>query len=127
MPTSNPARIRSIYRALLRELPPRPILSSPRSPLHQRLRDTFQSPSETSSSPTSPSPAAHQQQYEQHHAEQLVAYLRAQRTYTTLLERYNPTMGIDEAERVRLSARRVGVNLPREYGSGGEGEGESGK
>lgn len=34
----------------------------------------------------------------------------------TLLERYNPGMGMDEAERVRLSARRIGVELPAEYG-----------
>lgn len=29
-----------------------------------------------------------------------------------LLERYNPGMNMDEEERVRLSARRVGLNLP---------------
>lgn len=34
----------------------------------------------------------------------------------TLLERYNPGMNMDEAERVRLSARRIGVELPEEYG-----------
>jgi hypothetical protein len=32
-----------------------------------------------------------------------------------LLERYNPGMGMTEEERVRLSARRVGINLPIEY------------
>jgi hypothetical protein len=32
-----------------------------------------------------------------------------------LLERYNPGMGMTEEERVRLSARRVGINLPVEY------------
>jgi len=44
-----------------------------------------------------------------------VLYLRAQRMYNTLLQRYNPGMGMDEEERVRLSARRVGMNLPIEY------------
>jgi ATP synthase assembly factor FMC1 len=39
----------------------------------------------------------------------------AQRTYLTLIERYNPGMGMSEEERVRLSARRVGMNLPVEY------------
>ena len=48
-------------------------------------------------------------------AEQLVGYLRAQRQYATLLERYNPGMGMDEEERVRLTARRVGMDLPVEY------------
>ncbi|KAJ4306003.1 hypothetical protein N0V88_000794 [Collariella sp. IMI 366227] len=54
-------------------------------------------------------------------AEQYLAYLRAQRTYVTLIERYNPGMGMDEEERVRLSARRVGMDLPKEY-ENGEGE-----
>lgn len=32
--------------------------------------------------------------------------------YATLLERYNPGMSMDEEEKVRLSARRVGMDLP---------------
>jgi len=51
-------------------------------------------------------------------AEQFVAYLKAQRMYTTLVERYNPGMGMEEEERVRLTARRVGMDLPAEYKSG---------
>ena len=37
--------------------------------------------------------------------------------YTVLLERYNPGIGsmMDEDERTRLTARRVGINLPEEY------------
>ena len=35
--------------------------------------------------------------------------------YATLLERYNPGMNMDEEERVRLTARRVGMDLPEEY------------
>ena len=35
--------------------------------------------------------------------------------HSTLLERYNPCMGMTEEERVRLSARRVGMNLPVEF------------
>ena len=31
-----------------------------------------------------------------------------------LLERYNPGMGMDEEERVRLTARRVGRDLPED-------------
>ncbi|KAK4444696.1 ATP synthase assembly factor FMC1, mitochondrial [Podospora aff. communis PSN243] len=108
----NPNKLRSLYRALLRELPPRPILGAPRSPLHKSLHDTFSS---------------HQQQLQSRpeltvaQAEQFVQYLKAQRTYTTLVERYNPGMGMDEEERVRLTARRVGMDLPVEYESG-EGE-----
>lgn len=41
--------------------------------------------------------------------------------YATLIERYNPGMGMSEEERVRLSARRIGMNLPVEF-DGGEGK-----
>lgn len=42
--------------------------------------------------------------------------------YTTLLERYNPGMSFDEEERVRLTARRVGMEMPAEwYGKKGSG------
>jgi hypothetical protein len=44
--------------------------------------------------------------------------------YATLIERYNPGMGMSEEERVRLSARRIGMNLPAEYEVP---EGEEGK
>ncbi|KAF3068290.1 hypothetical protein GL218_08323 [Daldinia childiae] len=101
---SKPSQLRSLYRSLLRELPPKPLPSSSsqvRSPLHQQLRQSF------SNDPP------HEHVVAQ--ADQLVRYLQAQRQYTTLLERYNPGMGMDEEERVRLSARRVGMDLPVEY------------
>lgn len=42
---------------------------------------------------------------------EVLSYLKNQRTYSELLERYNP--GLDEGqERMRLSARRVGLELP---------------
>lgn len=46
--------------------------------------------------------------------------MQAQRTFATLLERYNPGMGMSEEERVRLTARRVGMELPVEFGGSGE-------
>lgn len=101
MSTSTAPRLRALYRSFLRELPPRPILSKTPSPLHQRLREHFRPEK-------SPEQAVAQ-------AEQYLAYIRAQRTYVTLLERYNPGMGMDEEERVRLTARRVGMNLPVEF------------
>lgn len=94
-----PARLRALYRALLRELPPRPVLRAPRPALHTRLRAAF-----AAAAPTSPAAAAE--------ADQLVAYLRAQRQYVALIERYNPGMDMDDEERVRLTARRVGMDLP---------------
>ncbi|KAL7811463.1 hypothetical protein V8C44DRAFT_358263 [Trichoderma aethiopicum] len=108
---SSPATLRSLYRSLLRELPPRPILSSPRTPLHHRIRSSFAADgSPSSSSPASASPPADQHQVDLGH--QLVAYLRAQRMYVTLIERYNPGMDMDQTERIRLTARRVGMDLP---------------
>jgi ATP synthase assembly factor FMC1 len=59
---------------------------------------------------------------EAQHADQYIQYIRAQRMYVTLLERYNPGMGMDEEERVRLSARRVGMNMPVEFGGKKGGE-----
>lgn len=44
--------------------------------------------------------------------EQFVAYVQAQRQYLSLLERYNPGMNMTEEERTRLTARRVGMDLP---------------
>lgn len=100
---ASPANLRSLYRSLLRELPPRPILASPRSPLHHRIRSTF----DVSSESQAPSPEHHA-----HLAHQLVTYLRAQRMYVTLVERYNPGMEMPQDERIRLTARRVGMDLP---------------
>ena len=54
--------------------------------------------------------------------EQYVHYLKAQRMYTTLIERYNPGMNMGEEERVRLTARRVGMELPTELQHGGGGK-----
>ena len=108
-PSSTHAR--SLYRSLLRELPPRPILRAPRSSLHNRLRESFSSPNTpraTATKTTNPDSEAAR-------AEQLVAYLRSQRSYVALIERYNPGMNMDEEERIRLTARRVGMDLPLQY------------
>ncbi|KAK8045402.1 hypothetical protein PG993_005426 [Apiospora rasikravindrae] len=108
--SSSQATLRSLYRNLLRELPPRP--GQPRSLLHHRLRESFSSQASSSSSSQQqqphPSIAAEQ-------TDQFLQYLKAQRQYVTLIERYNPGMGMDEEERTRLTARRVGMDLPVEY------------
>lgn len=98
---ATPFKLRSLYRSFLRELPIRP--RSQRSPLQVRIRKTIASDSATP--------------IEQ--AEQFLQYVKAQRMYATLLERYNPGMNMDEEERVRLTARRVGMDLPEEYVIGG--------
>ncbi|KAL8783559.1 MAG: hypothetical protein Q9213_004549 [Squamulea squamosa] len=101
---SNSARARSLYRSLLRELPQRP-LSAP-SLVQQRIRTIIA---------TQPLEDARLQMDQ---AEQYIQYARAQRMYTTLLERYNPGMQMDEEERVRLTARRVGMDLPDDFVKG---------
>lgn len=106
----NPSSIRSIYRSFLRALPARQhILSSDPTPLHQTLRAQFRGQQQQQQQQQPPSPRTIEQ------ARQYAAYFSAQRTYTALLERYNPGMGMDQDERVRLSARRVGMNLPLEF------------
>ncbi|KAI9810710.1 MAG: hypothetical protein M1826_003470 [Phylliscum demangeonii] len=113
--TLAPARLRSLYRAFLRELPPRS---------HGSSQNTARA----------------------HRAEQYLVYLRAQRTYLSLLERYNPGLAMDagreqagagpgpgrssrrrgsaaaaaavgelDRERVVATARRVGMRLPQVY------------
>ncbi|ORY35058.1 hypothetical protein BCR39DRAFT_556558 [Naematelia encephala] len=42
-------------------------------------------------------------------------FLRASRIHAELLKRYNPTFDMTEEERVRASARRVGLDTPVEY------------
>lgn len=102
MPTTvAPAHLRALYRSFLRELPSRRLKSSP---VQKRIRTAFTSP-----------PSGSPQQVAVEHAQQYLQYLKAQRMYATLLERYNPGMNMDEEERVRLTARRVGFELPEDY------------
>jgi ATP synthase assembly factor FMC1, mitochondrial len=99
MSSTSPS-IRTIYRSFLRELPPRPILTSrSERPLHNHLRELMRTQNSAAMA-------------------QCVAYLRAQRTYAELLERYNPGLGMDEEDRIRLTARRVGMDMPVEYDAG---------
>ena len=51
-------------------------------------------------------------------------YLRSQRQYISLIERYNPGMNMKEEDRVRLTARRVGMDLPPEFMKDGGGKAE---
>lgn len=44
--------------------------------------------------------------------------------YATLVARYNPGMDMDQEERVRLTARRVGMDLPVENDFGASKEEE---
>jgi ATP synthase assembly factor FMC1 len=124
-------QLKSLYRRLLRELPApgtttttaavpknsKPSHLSHPTPVKHRIRSTIQS---TTTSTKKASEIHHIQV-----TEQFVQYLKAQRTYATLVERYNPGMNMNDGERVRLSARRIGMNLPVEFETerdGGEGK-----
>jgi len=108
MATPTPTKLRSLYRSFLRELPSRPLSRTSRTPLQARIRESVTSDRSTT--------------LEQ--ADQFLQYVKAQRMYATLLERYNPGMNMDEEERVRLTARRVGMELPQEFSYADvEGEG----
>ncbi|TVY49174.1 ATP synthase assembly factor fmc1, mitochondrial [Lachnellula occidentalis] len=107
---ATPTKLRSIYRSFLREMPSRSLSERSRSPLQKRIRNTIASESATP--------------VEQ--AEQFLHYVKAQRMYATLLERYNPGMNMEEEERVRLTARRVGMELPEEYTISGTDDGSGG-
>ncbi|OQN98452.1 hypothetical protein B0A48_15722 [Cryoendolithus antarcticus] len=107
--------VRSLYRRFLRELPARsPSLLANPSPIQRHLRQDFTAAlhdTSTSLSHQAGKPVAARL----HEAEQYLLYVKSQRVYATLLERYNPGMNMGEEDRVRLSARRVGINLPEEY------------
>src|SRR5262249_22008048 len=105
--------LRSLYRRLLRELPSKPspqpnqprqtLLSAP-SPLQKHIRNQISAVAQHQNT-QSAVPRIQE-------AEQFIQYVQAQRMYATLLERYNPGMNMDEEERVRLTARRVGMEMP---------------
>ncbi|RMZ90417.1 hypothetical protein DV736_g2353, partial [Chaetothyriales sp. CBS 134916] len=112
------AEARALYRSILRELPPRTPIMVPSS-IRASIRKHFTSPPPQQADATATK--AYQLARRQE-AEQFIQYLKAQRMYGALLERYNPGMGMDQEERVRLSARRVGMDLPEEWKEGGGGK-----
>ncbi|EME85196.1 uncharacterized protein MYCFIDRAFT_46624 [Pseudocercospora fijiensis CIRAD86] len=109
-PSTQAVRARSLYRRLLRELPARSpsILANP-SPVQKHIRSDFANAPNSASLQHQASKPADRRLDE---AEQYVQYLASQRVYTTLLERYNPGMNMTQEDRVRLTARRVGMDLP---------------
>ncbi|KAL4806865.1 hypothetical protein BDV18DRAFT_120635 [Aspergillus unguis] len=117
---SSTTTAKSTYRAILRELPRRS-LSSP-TPLHNRIREAFRNPAQSNTTSGSTSASASELEAEGGQArrvaqaEQFAQYAKAQRMYAMLVDRYNPGHLMDEEERVRLTARRVGLDLPELHG-----------
>lgn len=106
---------RVLYRHLLRELPP---LTAQRTMLHHTLRQSFTSPPSSSNS----SIGIYAAKPPGERAKQFLKYLQSQRSYVALLERYNPALAaggeMDLAEHARLTARRVGLDMPTGPGRG---------
>lgn len=46
------------------------------------------------------------------HLKDVAAFINNQREYDELIERYNPGANISQEERVKLTANRVGLNVP---------------
>ncbi|KAG2369865.1 hypothetical protein BDR07DRAFT_1266208 [Suillus spraguei] len=52
-------------------------------------------------------------QHFQHDMQNALTFLRSQREYKALLERYNPLVDLTAEERIEATARRVGLNMPK--------------
>ncbi|SAM64434.1 related to FMC1-mitochondrial matrix protein, required for assembly of F1F0 ATP synthase [Ustilago bromivora] len=51
-------------------------------------------------------------EFRQQNLENLHVFLKNKALHAELLQRYNPTTGMTEEERIRLTARRVGLDVP---------------
>ncbi|KAI0356582.1 hypothetical protein OH77DRAFT_1495384 [Trametes cingulata] len=47
-----------------------------------------------------------------HDMRNAATFLRSQRMHKTLLERYNPLLGLSTEERIKKTAHRVGLDMP---------------
>ncbi|KAN0124537.1 hypothetical protein V8E52_002186, partial [Russula decolorans] len=47
-----------------------------------------------------------------HKTQNVITFLRSQRMYKTLLDRYNPLVDLTAEERIEATAHRVGLNMP---------------
>lgn len=126
MATSSQTQLRSLYRRFLRELPARsPSLLANPSPIQHTIRSDFATASPSTATASldhqirSKSTAARLQE-----GEQLLQYVKNQRVYVTLLERYNPGMNMAEEDRTRMTARRVGMEMPIEMMKGNKPKGD---
>ncbi|KAK6332711.1 hypothetical protein TWF696_002736 [Orbilia brochopaga] len=131
MASAKGQQVLSLYRAILRELPPiiiRPIATQkagfptappqPRTrrlPLHEQLRLHVKSVAKTATASSTGENGASQDGESDNavilRTRQLIRYLEAQRSYAELLERYNAGLYEDNGERIRRAARRVGLEI----------------
>lgn len=117
--------VRPLYRIVLRTLrplPPSPFARPepaaagnrrnslvPNSALHRHMRSLFSKPTHSASPTARSSPSDVPGIAE---LEQFTTYIAAQKEYIRLLERYNPGINLVQEDRVRMTARRVGMEMP---------------
>ncbi|ODO07094.1 hypothetical protein I350_04463 [Cryptococcus amylolentus CBS 6273] len=104
--TSSP--VTHLYRSVLREL--RFASKKSRTTRNPTVQSHIRTLVETSSSP---------QQLERSLIETR-EFLKSTRLHAELVKRYNPTHSMSQEERVHATARRVGLNSPKEYKKGDE-------
>ncbi|KAI0637863.1 hypothetical protein C8Q77DRAFT_1153565 [Trametes polyzona] len=97
------AQHRSAYRALVREVNRASIYSRPARPktVSAHIRSIFEDPQSSKDSARF-----------LHDMRNAATFMRSQRMHKTLLERYNPLLGISTEERVKKTAHRVGLDMP---------------
>ncbi|PWN47492.1 hypothetical protein IE53DRAFT_390365 [Violaceomyces palustris] len=125
--TFTPAKARSLYRSLHREIRknvvnPQTRTERLKTALPVYLREVFSSSPSPAEAGTgrSPPPFGYKSPLSElslksRELEDLVTFLKGKRVHAELLERYNPTHGMTEQERVRATARRVGLDVPKEH------------
>jgi len=97
------AQVSRLYRHFLREIGKSSLVPRPQrnKALAGHYRALFEQ-SRDGSNTTAPS----------HEVESATAFLRHQRKYKELLERYNPLIDLTAEERIEATAKRVGLNMP---------------
>ncbi|KAF8271771.1 hypothetical protein EI94DRAFT_1827443 [Lactarius quietus] len=93
------AKVRPVYRAILRELYKASI--EPRSTRSRTTALKFRAIVESSPSSSFESTS-----------QNVITFLRSQRMHKTLLDRYNPLFDLTAEERIEATAHRVGLNMP---------------
>ncbi|KAJ3485039.1 hypothetical protein NLI96_g5238 [Meripilus lineatus] len=91
------------YRSVVREVYKASV--SPRSTRNKTITANFRSIFSARRKPEE------QSQFDRD-MENVVTFMRSQRMHRTLLERYNPLHDMSVEERVKATARRVGLDMP---------------
>ncbi|KAA1466177.1 hypothetical protein DENSPDRAFT_790585 [Dentipellis sp. KUC8613] len=103
------------YRAIVREVTKASI--SPRSTRNPAITQNFRS---IFAERLAQSPQPDSSFYKD--MENAATFLHSQRMYKELLDRYNPLVDLTGDERIEMTARRVGLNMPSKPDDGDKSE-----